>query len=75
LVNLVELKPVIDIWAFFAFKNWRRSSYGGQVSAKVGELVVSSGAVELAGHLHNLETQRAKVALETASGHDLGDRQ
>ncbi|HEY2412968.1 MAG TPA: efflux RND transporter periplasmic adaptor subunit [Pirellulaceae bacterium] len=44
-------------------------------SIKVGELVVSSGAVELAGQLHVLETQRAKVAVETAGSHELGDRQ
>src|SRR5262249_4486237 len=44
-------------------------------SIRAGELVVSSGAVELAGQLHILETQRAKVAVETAGSHDLGDRQ
>jgi cobalt-zinc-cadmium efflux system membrane fusion protein len=42
---------------------------------KAGERVVSSGVMEMANQLHTLETQGAKVAVETAGNQELGVRQ
>jgi cobalt-zinc-cadmium efflux system membrane fusion protein len=42
---------------------------------KAGERVVSSGAMEMANQLHTLETQGAKVVIETAGNQELGARQ
>src|SRR5207302_1606414 len=40
----------------------------------VGELVVTSGAVELAGQFHVLETQRSAVAIESSGTAEAGSR-
>jgi len=42
---------------------------------EVGELVVISGAVELAGQFHVLETQRSSVAVESSGTAEAGSRQ